>query len=63
MIVHYSVFLIRFKNPSNFYLDNHWIVLAKTFKAIASVVVLVGVANGLSDICIDFYCYEFQLLE
>ena len=42
MIVHYSVI---FQNASKGYLYNNWIVSVKKFKAIASVVLLVGIAK------------------
>ena len=55
MIAHYSD--NRFKNSSKGYLYNHWIVSAKSFKAITSisVVVLVGVAKNCQRFFSDIY--------
>ena len=58
IIDHYSVNLIQFKNLSKCWLYNNWIVFAKNFKAIASVVLVVGLTTNckqfFSNICMDF---------
>ena len=45
----------HFKNPLKCYLYNHWMMLAKNFKAIASVAVLVGMAKKLQMVFSDIY--------
>ena len=45
MIAHYSVYFDPIQKSFKNYHCNHWIVLAKIFKAIALVVVLVGMAK------------------
>ena len=68
MIAHYSVNFDLIHKSFTLLVFYSRIVSRKSFKAVASVVVLVGIAKNykwfFSDICIDFLNrYKLQLLE
>ena len=68
MIAHYSVNFDLIDKSFELLPFSSFIVSGKKFKAIATMVVLVGMAKNckwfFSDICIDFLNhYELQLLE